>query len=89
MRSTLATVIHGNLMLQKMYKMNDYRVFLSLNNATCKVMQEGRFSCLCAKGFEGDRCETNIDDCVGNECKNGERILVLHEMTDNFRCIVC
>lgn len=26
--------------------------------------------CHCLKGFEGDRCETNIDDCVTNRCQN-------------------
>lgn len=25
---------------------------------------------MCPLGFEGDRCETNIDDCVGNLCQN-------------------
>lgn len=28
------------------------------------------FSCHCPAGYEGDRCETNIDDCVDNKCEN-------------------
>ena len=22
-------------------------------------------------GFEGDKCQVNIDDCPGNQCQNG------------------
>jgi hypothetical protein len=32
---------------------------------------EGAASCACAEGFEGDFCETNIDDCAGQACLNG------------------
>uniref|UniRef100_A0A915EMZ5 EGF-like domain-containing protein n=1 Tax=Ditylenchus dipsaci TaxID=166011 RepID=A0A915EMZ5_9BILA len=42
-----------------------------LNNATCSVIQAGRFKCQCQEGFTGERCETNVDDCVGNKCENG------------------
>jgi hypothetical protein len=31
----------------------------------------GVVSCQCAAGFEGDYCETNIDDCVNNACGTG------------------
>jgi slit 2 len=27
-------------------------------------------SCACPEGFEGDRCETNIDDCIDSACEN-------------------
>ncbi len=27
-------------------------------------------SCLCAEGYEGSRCEQNIDDCASSPCKN-------------------
>lgn len=28
------------------------------------------FSCLCAPGFTGVRCESNIDDCLSHKCEN-------------------
>jgi hypothetical protein len=27
-------------------------------------------SCHCPAGFAGDRCESNIDDCLNNKCEN-------------------
>lgn len=30
-----------------------------------------RIMCRCQPGFTGSYCETNIDDCVGNPCRNG------------------
>ena len=26
--------------------------------------------CICPLGYEGVRCETNADDCIGNRCQN-------------------
>ncbi|PIO65784.1 hypothetical protein TELCIR_12527, partial [Teladorsagia circumcincta] len=37
------------------------------------VIQEGRFKCVCPKGFKGDYCETNIDDCEKIKCQNGAK----------------
>jgi hypothetical protein len=31
------------------------------------------FSCTCATGFTGSSCETNINDCVPEPCRNGGR----------------
>ena len=28
------------------------------------------YSCHCPAGFTGDRCETNVDDCMNNKCEN-------------------
>uniref|UniRef100_A0A0K0DQN7 EGF-like domain-containing protein n=1 Tax=Angiostrongylus cantonensis TaxID=6313 RepID=A0A0K0DQN7_ANGCA len=40
-----------------------------------QVIQEGRFTCICAKGFKGDHCEVNIDDCEMNKCQNGAQCI--------------
>ncbi|KAF2366724.1 EGF-like calcium-binding domain [Trinorchestia longiramus] len=32
---------------------------------------EQNFTCSCVSGFEGQFCETNIDDCVNHTCQNG------------------
>ncbi|KAF8792673.1 Protein crumbs like protein [Argiope bruennichi] len=29
------------------------------------------FRCICASGFTGENCETNIDDCELNDCRHG------------------
>ncbi len=41
------------------------------NNATCQSVPPARdFSCECVLGFDGPRCENNIDDCVGHDCQD-------------------
>lgn len=41
-----------------------------LNDGTCST--DGvTFTCACARGFSGDTCDTNIDECSPNPCKNG------------------
>jgi len=40
-------------------------------------------SCTCAGGFEGDRCETNIDDCPGHQCQNNATCL---DGVDRYSC---
>ena len=29
------------------------------------------FNCTCVLGYGGDRCQTDIDDCLGHKCSNG------------------
>jgi len=41
------------------------------------------YSCTCAGGFEGDRCETNIDDCPGHRCQNNATCL---DGIDGYTC---
>lgn len=44
---------------------------VSLPKSVVQVIEAGRFSCICQKGFTGAHCETNIDDCEKNKCANG------------------
>jgi GH18 family chitinase len=32
---------------------------------------DGKVSCTCKEGYEGNTCETNIDDCAKKPCQNG------------------
>ena len=41
-------------------------------------------SCVCRSGFEGDRCETNIDDCAGHACQNNA---TCNDLVDMYSCI--
>uniref|UniRef100_A0AAG5DH66 Delta-like protein n=1 Tax=Anopheles atroparvus TaxID=41427 RepID=A0AAG5DH66_ANOAO len=43
----------------------------------------GMLMCLCPDGFVGDRCEENVDDCVGNPCLNGGTCL---DADNHFKC---
>ena len=40
------------------------------------------FSCQCVFGFEGDRCETNIDDCLIHTCLNNATCV---DLVDDYR----
>ncbi len=42
------------------------------NNGICfQNTLNQTISCLCQQGFTGQRCETLINNCAGNPCKNG------------------
>src|SRR5262249_37324395 len=41
-------------------------------------------TCQCAPGFTGVNCEVNIDDCVGNPCKNGGTCV---DGANSFTCV--
>ena len=34
--------------------------------------------CICKKGYTGDKCDINIDDCVGVNCHNGKCVDGVH-----------
>jgi hypothetical protein len=40
------------------------------NDAECSI-EEDRYYCRCEPGFEGLRCQVNLDDCVDMPCQNG------------------
>ena len=41
-----------------------------LNGGTCNLQPDG-FRCSCPAGYEGQLCETDVNDCEPNPCKNG------------------
>jgi len=40
------------------------------NDATCLLDENNKPVCMCKKGFEGELCEKNVDDCASNPCMN-------------------
>lgn len=40
-------------------------------------------SCTCPAGFEGDRCETNINDCQTHGCQNNATCI---DLVDHYSC---
>lgn len=51
---------------QTLYEMNYLGFF-----PTFSYEMASGYRCICASGFTGENCETNIDDCEFNECKKG------------------
>uniref|UniRef100_H2ZD30 EGF-like domain-containing protein n=1 Tax=Ciona savignyi TaxID=51511 RepID=H2ZD30_CIOSA len=41
-----------------------------LNNGVCTNVLSS-YTCSCMPGFNGNNCQTNIDDCAANPCVNG------------------
>ncbi|XP_026976581.1 protein jagged-2 isoform X2 [Sagmatias obliquidens] len=49
----------------------------------CISQPGGNFSCVCDSGFTGTYCHENIDDCLGQPCRNGGTCI---DEVDTFRC---
>jgi hypothetical protein len=53
-----------------------------LNGATCYV-NIGAELCLCAPGFTGDTCQTNIDECLSSPCLHDGNCI---DSSDSYTC---
>ena len=42
-----------------------------MNGGTCSEPITGEYSCSCVGGYDGNRCEHDIDECASNPCENG------------------
>ena len=62
---TRLTKINTQLNLTEVYLLDPCK-----NGGTC-VDKVNAFECVCKKGFEGDACEFDIDECSSNPCLNG------------------
>ncbi|XP_077869119.1 sushi, von Willebrand factor type A, EGF and pentraxin domain-containing protein 1-like [Saccoglossus kowalevskii] len=51
-------------------------------HGTCED-QIGSFQCLCTAGFQGDRCEININDCEPDPCRNGA---TCDDIVNGYKC---
>ncbi|KAG8449317.1 hypothetical protein GDO86_016099, partial [Hymenochirus boettgeri] len=49
----------------------------------CISRPGGNFTCSCNRGFTGAYCHENINDCLGNPCKNGGTCT---DEIDSFKC---
>lgn len=53
-----------------------------LNGATC-INNGDLYSCVCREGFEGPRCQRDINECSSQPCYNGGRCV---DDVNWFRC---
>ena len=53
-----------------------------LNGGSCADPSES-FDCSCQAGFEGQLCETDIDECVDNKCAHGSKCV---DQIANYTC---
>ncbi|XP_041916035.1 versican b [Alosa sapidissima] len=53
------------------------------NGGTC-YLQGKVTTCLCATGFEGDRCEKDLDECQSNPCMNGATCI---DGSNSYTCV--
>ena len=52
----------------------------STTQTNIAITQDGiaEYSCICAAGYTGSDCQTNIDECASNLCVNGATCTVSH-----------
>ena len=57
--------------------------FLTRRNTNMLSLFHPHFSCHCSAGYEGDRCETNINDCLDHKCVNNATCV---DQVESYRC---
>lgn len=50
----------------------------------CISQPAGNFTCVCDPGFSGIYCHENINDCIGNPCRNGGTCV---DRVNSFQCV--
>ena len=50
----------------------------------CRYTEDGLSKCECRTGWNGTKCRTNPDNCINNDCENGEECV---DMLDDYVCI--
>ncbi|XP_066299037.1 IgGFc-binding protein-like [Branchiostoma lanceolatum] len=53
------------------------------NGGTCEDEVDG-YTCICAAGYEGTHCETDVDECASDPCQNGG---TCEDEVDGYTCI--
>jgi len=53
------------------------------HDSLCDTGDEGGYSCICEKGFEGKHCEVETNECQSNVCKHGGKCI---DLVNAFRC---
>jgi len=49
-------------------------------------VEVGKYKCICAAGFTGVNCDTDIDECTSKPCKNGGSCYTNSLQIDQYKC---
>lgn len=48
------------------------------NGGTCSTLRNGKYECICPKGFKGATCTEDVEECQTNPCRHGGTCLNTH-----------